>query len=367
MSSQSKIIKDILSLYDTILEKKEVEETADSLRSTIKTLGYTEKGSELTSGGNVNDKITELVAQILSQYKKTNPNVNVKITAGNDNYHQKLNYTSQHKLGNAIDVVLDPYNSKNASAFINILNDFKNKNNLFSYIDEYTNPSDAATAKHFHLQYGGNSSSNNTSGGTSIASTSSSTPSQYNIIQKVGKSLLDTKVGKEMVKSTGLGLSEAKVYSSFGKNYVVRNGEVIIPKEDNKKIKSPVSGYITSFLYNSNCLNQLFIKFKVGDKTFYLEYCGLKSVSVRLGQSVSQGEVIGMSDTDIRVTLYGTDGNKKYIDTKIESNEKKSGNDDYSNRDLNNGLYTSAYRKVRDTWFKKDKVQENIDRIKGLL
>ena len=128
MSSQSKLIKDILSLYDTILENKEVEETANSLRDTVKSLGYSEKGSELTSGGNVNNEITELVAEILSQYKKTNPNVSVKITAGNDNYHHKLNYTSQHKLGNAIDVVLDPYNSSNASSFIKILNYFKTKN-----------------------------------------------------------------------------------------------------------------------------------------------------------------------------------------------------------------------------------------------
>jgi hypothetical protein len=64
--------------------------------------------------------------------------------------------------------------------------------------------------------------------------------------------------------------------------------------------------------------------------------------------------------------MYINNGNKKYIDTRLESKENKPKN--YTdNSDLNNGLYTSAYRKIRDTWFKKDNVQENIDRIKSLL
>ena len=164
MSSQTKIIKDILSLYNTILENKEIEETTDSLRSTIKTLGYSEKGSELTSGGDVNDRITELVSEILTQYKKTNPEVKVEITSGNDTYHQGLNYKSQHSIGEAIDVTLNPHNTENVEGFLKILNDVKRKNNDFSYRDEYTNPSKASTGGHFHLYCVNNSSSNTPSG-----------------------------------------------------------------------------------------------------------------------------------------------------------------------------------------------------------
>jgi hypothetical protein len=158
MSSQSKLIKDILSLYDTILENKEIEETADSLRNTIKTLGYTEKGSELTSGGDIKDRITELVSEILTQYKKTNPEVKVEITSGNDTFHQGLKYKSQHSIGHAIDVTLKPYNTENAEGFIKILKDIKSKNNDFSYRDEYTNPSKSSTGGHFHLVAINNSS-----------------------------------------------------------------------------------------------------------------------------------------------------------------------------------------------------------------
>lgn len=161
MSSQTKLIKDILSLYDTILENKEVDETADSLRNTLDSLGYDEKGSELTSGGNVNDTLTDIVSNILKQYKQTNPTVSVQVTAGNDKFHHTLNYKSKHTEGNAIDLTISPYNKKNASDFLKILDDMKSRDTKFSYIDEYTHPSGAATGGHFHLQYGGEPASTN--------------------------------------------------------------------------------------------------------------------------------------------------------------------------------------------------------------
>jgi peptidoglycan hydrolase-like protein with peptidoglycan-binding domain len=144
--------------------KQNVNETANMLRDTLDDLGYKEKGSELTSGGDVNNNITSIVSQILKNYKETNPNVVVTVTAGNDNFHKKVGYKSSHSTGNAIDVTISPYNSKNASDFIKILNNTKNQNSGFNFIDEYTNPSKASTGGHFHLQYGGKS----TSGGGSI-------------------------------------------------------------------------------------------------------------------------------------------------------------------------------------------------------
>ena len=137
--------------------KQDVNETVDMLRDTLDDLGYKEKGSELTSGGSVNNKLTEIVTQILQKFKQTNPDVVVTITAGNDAYHKRLNYKSLHSEGNAIDVTITPYNSKNSSDFVKILNGVKGQNPEFSFIDEYTNPSKASTGGHFHLQYGGKS------------------------------------------------------------------------------------------------------------------------------------------------------------------------------------------------------------------
>lgn len=132
----------------------DLKEDASELRSTLDDLGYDEKGSEITSGGNITDQISGIVSDILTDYKNIKPNVEVIVTAGNDNFHKKLGYKSKHSEGQAIDLVLKPYNGENANSFISILNKYKSKDPKFSFIDEYTNPSGAATGGHFHLQYG---------------------------------------------------------------------------------------------------------------------------------------------------------------------------------------------------------------------
>jgi peptidoglycan hydrolase-like protein with peptidoglycan-binding domain len=130
-----------------------LNESSQQLRKTINDLGYDEKNNELTSGGEVNDDITKIVAEILKKYKEINPNVDVTITAGNDKFHKKRR--SKHNTGDAIDIVIKPYNSKNSSDLIKLLDEFKNKYSTFNYIDEYRRPSKGSTGGHFHLQYGG--------------------------------------------------------------------------------------------------------------------------------------------------------------------------------------------------------------------
>jgi hypothetical protein len=153
MNTQNKTIKEILSLYSIILENKNVNERAQNLRNTLKSLGYTEKKSEISSAGEITNEISNIVSEILKEYKQTNPDVKVTITSGNDNYHQNLSYDSPHKTGNAIDVTIVPYNLKNANNFITIVKKFIQKYPKLGFRDEYTNPSKAATGKHFHLEY----------------------------------------------------------------------------------------------------------------------------------------------------------------------------------------------------------------------
>ena len=368
MSSQSKIIKDILSTYDTILENKKISEATDVYDN------VDFKDNIVKNSTPSRDNINTILLQDIQTAAK-NAGVKVDITTAISG-HESL--PSRHPSVNAVDI--SQINGKKVS--------LSNRTDADKLVAElvkmgYVKNSESGNPKavltfgfknhddHVHIS---NTSGSSSSGSSSSGKTSSSTTtgnSDYNIYRNMGNALLTTKVGKSLVDAAGL--TEEKVYSSFGKDYIIRSGEVIIPKDNNKKIKSPVSGVITTFLYNSNCSNQLFIKFKVDNNDFYLEYCGLKSISVRRGETINQGDVIGTSDDDIRVTLYGSNGNKKYIDPKLESNEKKSGNNNYDNKDLNNGFYTSVYRKVKNA-FKSDeelknlkKVQENINRIKGLL
>lgn len=133
-----------------------LSESSSQLRSTLQNLGYQEKNNEISSGGEISKEISDIVSGILKDFKEINPDVNVVVTAGNDDYHQNVGYTSKHSKGNAVDLVLKPYNSQTSSAFIGVLNKYKQKNNKFNFIDEYKNPSKGATGGHFHLEYGDN-------------------------------------------------------------------------------------------------------------------------------------------------------------------------------------------------------------------
>jgi peptidoglycan hydrolase-like protein with peptidoglycan-binding domain len=136
-------------------ENNALNESATNLRSDIKSLGYKEKAGQLDSGGNISDDISGIVGEILKDFKTTNPSVGVTITSGNDKFHKGLSYNSLHKIGNAVDLTLQPANRETKNAFENILNLYKTKDPKFKYINEYDHPTKAATGGHFHLQYGG--------------------------------------------------------------------------------------------------------------------------------------------------------------------------------------------------------------------
>jgi hypothetical protein len=195
MNVQKKLIGDILSLYDTILEKKNLDETTSNLRSTLNSLGYREKNYDLTTGGDVNDKLTDIVATILKQFKTNYPTAMVTVTSGNDRYHQNLGYKSQHTMGNAIDVVISPYDSKSSAAFLNILNATVKNTPGFTYLDEYTKPSKASTGGHYHLQYGSDTTTTTTSGSTSTTNTDD---------RESGAGSFARKIGGQILKSIGI-------------------------------------------------------------------------------------------------------------------------------------------------------------------
>jgi peptidoglycan hydrolase-like protein with peptidoglycan-binding domain len=150
-----------------------LNEASAQLRSDLKSLGYKEKSGQLSSGGEITDDISKIVGEILKDFKTTNPNVGVTVISGNDSFHKKLNYNSLHKMGNAVDLTLQPANKETKRAFENILNLYTNKDSKFKYINEYDHPSGAATGGHFHLQYGGNvSAGGGTTGVKAFASPS---------------------------------------------------------------------------------------------------------------------------------------------------------------------------------------------------
>lgn len=131
-----------------------LNEGASELRQTMSQLGVDEKGSELSSGGEITDKTSEVVSNALRVIKEKLPNLEVTVTSGNDAFHQKLSYDSKHKLGQSVDFTINPYTAQTGKDIVTILSQIKSQEPKFSFIDEYTNPSKSSTGGHFHLQYG---------------------------------------------------------------------------------------------------------------------------------------------------------------------------------------------------------------------
>lgn len=123
---------------------------------------------------------------------------------------------------------------------------------------------------------------------------------------------------------------------NFGKDISNRYGRIIIPKDSNPKIKSPISGVIYNKRYSSTCTNQVTI-LNTDNQKIYMQFCGISSPKVRDGQSISVGDVLGNTDSDVEVTMYdsswgripiGSEGVDKYTEKKKGDKEKTKKKDD---------------------------------------
>lgn len=128
-------------------------ESAQELRVVLGELGYTEKGDEMSSGGEITKELTNLFNIILREIKIKVPDVMVTVTSGNDEYHTRLNYKSKHSSGEAIDFTIHPSTTSYRSKIESVLAEVQKFNPSMKFINEYDNPSTAATAGHFHVSY----------------------------------------------------------------------------------------------------------------------------------------------------------------------------------------------------------------------
>jgi hypothetical protein len=172
-----------------------LEISTSEFRTKIKGLGHSEKGSELTSGGDLNAEFLDILSLLFAEWEKTNPNCNLIFTSGNDAFHKGITtYVSRHTKGEAVDVTLD---QSCRSAFITLLNTYKSKYNGFSFIDEYTNPTAKSTGGHFHISYrkgapegsGKSSTTDTSSTSTSSTDTSTSTSSSSSDFDTVAQNI----------------------------------------------------------------------------------------------------------------------------------------------------------------------------------
>ena len=129
---------------------------ANVLRLVLDELGYTEKGEEISNGGDISIKLADYAIAVFTEIKTQYPNINVRVTGGNDKYHQTLSYNSAHKRGDGLDFVVTPSDPTTLDNIDLILQGFAagNRNPQVSFINEYDSPTIAATSQHFHIRIG---------------------------------------------------------------------------------------------------------------------------------------------------------------------------------------------------------------------
>tara|TARA_R110002012_G_scaffold36071_7_gene102256 strand:- start:839 stop:1912 length:1074 start_codon:yes stop_codon:yes gene_type:complete len=126
---------------------------ADRLRLQIKALGYTEKGNELSNGGDLDPDMVRYGSAVLRTIKQLHPGIQVRLTGGNDEYHQHLDYTSRHKSGRALDFTILPATQSNIDKVLKIIQGYSAGDSNFRFKNEYASLTRAATGKHFHISY----------------------------------------------------------------------------------------------------------------------------------------------------------------------------------------------------------------------
>jgi hypothetical protein len=131
-------------------KKKSVTESAKDLRDSLRVLGYKEKGNEISNNGEITDELSDKSSELFRIIKKTLPKVNIKVTAGNDRHHRRIN-NSLHPRGKALDFTVKP--KKYIDQVETLLRIFKNNTPNFRYNNEYVNKSKNWTGGHFHISY----------------------------------------------------------------------------------------------------------------------------------------------------------------------------------------------------------------------
>ena len=200
------------------------EITSSDFRQKIKSLGFTEKGTELTSGGEINSCLLDIMNNLVTDWKKMGgSNCPLKFTSGNDKFHKTIKtYVSRHTKGEAMDVTLPSGCHTN---FLKLLNDYKSKYNGFSFIDEYRNPTKKATGGHFHMSYRAGQPEVGSKSGGGDAPTINGVPQDYT--SQINNMDIDTDSTENRGESLLKGiLSKSLGIDSLAKSFAGINEEI---------------------------------------------------------------------------------------------------------------------------------------------
>ena len=385
MSIQKKLIEDILSSYDIINENKKFIQESSLVK--LSSTGYSNLKYDMD--GTQNDEVNKPLLDDLNAAAKA-AGITATITTAKTGHAKNVagsKNVSRHMNGTGVDIaILNGIGANGATGpdngnaqFRELGNKLKDTLVSMGYVSNVESGNAKAVlwqtntgGNHFnHLHVSNNSgvsseapTTTDTTTTTTTDTTTTDATTTTPETQGTGAKEFAKKIGSTLLGAIGIKESFAK--SSFGKNIQTKGGKVLIPKNANEKIKSPVSGRVVDIMSNSSCLNQIVIEYNDG----YLEYCGISNPSVKSGQKVGVGTVLGKTNSNVMVTMYSEKKRKGSIEfdkTEVEKEKDKS-----PEREPKGGygkLLVKGYREVKKSFDKKTdkKLDENIKRIKGLL
>jgi len=389
LNSSKKLIKEVTDVYDNVDFKDRVV------------------GSSTPSKDNIN---TALLADIQTAAKNAGVTVDITTAVSGHEEKTKSGNTSRHPSGNAVDISIINGTSVRTIDKTTI-DKFVNELVKLGYVrgTESGNPKAVLDYTFKGGGHDGHVHVSNTTGSPSTQDSSTNTASEdaYNYATSDQSSTTTSRPQYAAVVGTVTSAQGLQEQSNFGKNVSNRYGRVIIPKDDNSKIKAPISGKINNKKYFSSCKNQVTIE-NNDSGTVYLQFCGISNPLVSNGQKVSVGTVLGKTDSDVEVLMYDSRWNRINIPEKdlkidkkdiesIDDKKKKSSEPEYwdpftaaifgapsrlfqdkydeSGKRIEKRYGGVADKKDVDPWvlnflkdpFKRKKVNESIDRIKKML
>jgi murein DD-endopeptidase MepM/ murein hydrolase activator NlpD len=183
---------------------------------------------------------------------------------------------------------------------------------------------------------GSTSTSTSTSGAGAAATAAGTTaygvtsgPKRDEFVYNMAKKIGDTFLPKESIEEQ----------RKFGNDVQNRYGRLILPKDSNTNIKTPISGVVFNKKFFGSCKNQITIK-NEDNGNIYLQFCGIDSPVVKDGMSVFEGQTIGRTNSDVEVTLYNSSWNRVHITDKFEVKKKPKEQDKEKKKSEKERYYT---------------------------
>ena len=308
-----KKIENILNLYENILStENQLKEVVDSYEN----IDFKDNivGSSTPSKDDIN---TSLLKDIEIAAKRAGVKVDVTTAVSGHRTKTSSGNVSRHSTGNAVDISI--INGKSVRTIDkNIIDRFVNELVKMGYVRgvESGNPKaildytfkGGGHEGHIHISRTDKGASDISMGDdiSSVGGLSSGDeikdPLLYQIGQNIGKIFSPSKVNESL---------------SFGKNIKNEYGSIIIPKDSNIKIKSPISGVVNNTRYSSGCKNQIIIKTNESEPK-YLQFCGITNPTVQDGDNISEGQLLGQTNDDVKLTLYNSSFKKIPLSTKTK-------------------------------------------------